>query len=217
MMLFGKDGVEQAEVDRNSGALRVTPRPMSGSRFGTYAACLKTGTEAAGASAGLQVLSFRYPGTDDGRVCIVRRISAALTSLGTGFAAGVGMLDLVMAREFSVADTGGTVVAAGCAPQKRRSGPVQQAEVRVGSTGAVGLGTRTLDTVSLSSVTFGVTTAVNTVHLATTDLFRAKSDEQPLVFSYQEGFVIKATVPATGTWQGVFCVEWDEAESAAGF
>ena len=49
-----------------------------------------------------------------------------------------------------------------------------------------------------------------TVILPVTEVYRAMPSDQPLVFANQEGFVIKATVPATGTWQLGVDVSWDE-------
>ena len=43
------------------------------------------------------------------------------------------------------------------------------------------------------------------------DLFHADpGSESPLVLAQNEGFVIRATVPATGTWQFGCTVTWTE-------
>jgi len=43
------------------------------------------------------------------------------------------------------------------------------------------------------------------------DLFHANpGGESPLVFAQNEGFVVRATVPATGTWQFGVTVAWTE-------
>ncbi len=215
MMVFGEDALTQADVDRNTKALHVTPRPPAGRRYGTYAVCLKTGTMAAGLAGAAPVLSFRWgapDGDDTGKACLLRRVSAAMNSLGTGFTAGVGQFDLILASSFTTADTGGTATPLKTVPSKNGGWPSCFADLRISSTATLSAGTRTLDGFPVSSKLFPVTTATNFVHLATTDLFTAtRPDEQPILFSANAGFIIRATVPATGTWNGIFCLEFDEA------
>jgi hypothetical protein len=55
-----------------------------------------------------------------------------------------------------------------------------------------------------------VSTATNTVHLATANLWLPAPDADPLSLGTAEGFVIQATVPATGTWRGIIAVDWRE-------
>jgi len=285
---------------------------------GSYSIVGKTGTMAAGLSAASPIFSFRWATGTANAKALIDRISVSVASLGTGFTAGVGYVDAVMARAFTVTDyggvtaptmtsavaseTGGTLAAAsyyykvtaigpwgesaasaessaatiagstgsvvvtygnvagatthrvyrgvatgaqtvyyedtvstftdtGAAATagvpladgtiggltlttnngKRRTSmdPTLVSGIRVSSTAALVAGTRTLDDQGFGSVQFGVSTATNAVHLATTDIWKPDSRE-PQVLSANEGFVLRATVPATGTWQGIVTVEWRE-------
>jgi hypothetical protein len=39
---------------------------------------------------------------------------------------------------------------------------------------------------------------------------RPEADSYPLLFAQNEGFIIRATVPATGTWAFAVTVDWNE-------
>jgi len=132
-------------------------------------------------------------------------------SLGTGFAAGQGYIDAVFARAFTAADTGGGVLTITGNNAKRLTGmdTTLLSEARISTTGALTPGTRTLDAQPFGGVAFTVSTATNTVHLATTDLWKPDSRD-PLLLAANEGFILRATVPATGTWQSIVIVEWRE-------
>lgn len=81
---------------------------------------------------------------------------------------------------------------------------------RISDTITMLAGTRTLDSQPFAAVRFGVGTATNTVQLESTDIWNAYPSGHPLVLGADEGIVFRATVPATGTWEGVFRVEWRE-------
>jgi hypothetical protein len=46
-----------------------------------------------------------------------------------------------------------------------------------------------------------------------TEVFRQQPGEWPIVLATGEGFVIEATVPATGTWTWGCDIDWDEVSS----
>lgn len=77
---------------------------------GAYSAAMKTGTMAAGLAAASPIFSFRHaPGEGSNIKALVDMVSVSIASLGTGFAAGVGYVDMVAARAFTVSDTGGWI------------------------------------------------------------------------------------------------------------
>jgi hypothetical protein len=41
-------------------------------------------------------------------------------------------------------------------------------------------------------------------------LYQALQGEPPMIFAQNEGFIINATVPATGVWGFAITSEWDE-------
>ena len=179
--------------------------------LGAYAAVGKSGTIAAGQSAASPVFAFRWGDTTLGKLGVVDRITASVSSLGTGFTAGVGYLDAVIARAFTASDSGGTSMTLTTTNARRRTsyGTTLLTDAQIANTAALTAGTRTLDSQAFGALMFPVTTATNFVHLATSNLW-APDPRDPLVFAQDEGFIIRATVPATGTWQLVVGVEWRE-------
>ncbi len=87
--------------------------------------------------------------------------------------------------------------------------------MRIASTAALGGGTVTLDTDGIARAT-GSVTAVAGVPLVnpSTVMYNCEGmGEYPIVFAANEGFVIQATVPATGTWTFSVDVKWYEVSS----
>ncbi len=81
----------------------------------------------------------------------------------------------------------------------------------VAATTALSPGTAALDPAPLDSRTVGVPTTANTPFTAgPLTLFEKLVDEHPLLAVQNEGFIIHATVPATGTWGFSVTTEWDE-------
>ena len=198
-------------MEANTRAARVTVRPIDVGSLGAYSVAATSGTIAAGAVANAPVFSFRWG--DATRVCLVRKVSVAMASLATGFAAGIGQLGFIIARGFSSSDSGGIVLTLTGNNAKRRTsfGSTLVTDSRISSTGALTAGTRTLDTNDASLLQFAVGTATNTVMLATMPIWSPDwAGDWPLVLVQNEGFIIRATVPATGTWQVQVCVEWCE-------
>jgi hypothetical protein len=83
---------------------------------------------------------------------------------------------------------------------------------RISSTSALVAGTRTLDSQAFGAVQFAIDNGTNTVSLPTRDgdLWVAIPECHPPMLAAQEGFVVRVTVPATGTWRGIVHVEWRE-------
>ncbi len=278
---------------------------------GAYSLIGKTGTVPAGLAAGTALFSARFAPSTPNAKAAIDRIRASLMSLGTGFAAGSGYLDAVVARSFTAADTGGGSFTLSGDNTKRMTAkpstsmtemrihtldlavPVNatftsgagtlttatyyyrvsalnangetlaSAETSLAITGPAGVnvnwgavtgatgykiygrttgaeqflaqvgavttwldggsltpagalptnltaGTRTLDSNAFGAVHFGVTTAVNTVHLPTSELWSPPGDTGPELLSANEGFIVRATVPATGVWQAIIGVDWRE-------
>jgi len=203
-----------AEVETNSLAMRTTPRPIDPLTLGEYRWETLSGTMAAGLAAAAPVFSFRW---GNANLALVQRVQVAMTSLATGFAAGIGQLDLIIARAFSASDTGGTqTLPTGNGGKKRTAmGTTLLTDWRQSSTATLTAGTRTLDAQPISRLLFTVTTAVQTAHLPLTSIIDPETadGQWPLVLAQNEGFILRATVPATGTWQFTVNVVWDEVAS----
>lgn len=83
--------------------------------------------------------------------------------------------------------------------------------VRIASTAALGTGTKTLDAQSIGQYSIGIDTTANKQHTPAFALFSAAPGiESPIILAQNEGLTIRATVPATGTWQFGVTVHWTE-------
>lgn len=177
-----------------------------------YSMSTATGTMAAGLAAGSEIFQFRWTSTAASAVIRSIRISAGTTA--TAFTAGVVTFDAVIARAFSAAGTGGGAATITTNNAKLRTSfpTTLMGEVRTATTAALGAGTKTLDAQAFAGITVGVVATAGTTILAPTYLFSPTVDaQQPLVLAASEGFVVRATVPATGTWTGSVTVDWMES------
>lgn len=188
------------------------PRVSTPDLNGSYSMAAASGTMAAGLTAGAPIFSFRYGGSG---MAVIRKVILSAGNAGTGFAAGVSTFDLYAARAFTVSDTGGTAVAITTNNGKLRTAfaTTGASSVRIAATGTLTAGTRTLDTTQLVSFTVGTVVTAGITLLAPTDLLPKAAGEMQPIFATNEGFVIHATVPATGTWVFSVTVVWDEVSS----
>ena len=76
--------------------------------LGAYSIVGKTGSMAAGLTAASPIFAFRWDPATAGTRAIVDRVRVSVASLATGFAAGIGYLEAVAARAYTVTDYGGT-------------------------------------------------------------------------------------------------------------
>jgi hypothetical protein len=184
--------------------------PLDDGTLGSYSHALASGTMAAALASGSPVFSFRYGGTG---VAVIRRVRISLAGSSTAFAAGTGQLQMFDARSFSASDSGGTAATLTGNNGKLRTSfaTTGVADMRVSSTATLTAGTRTLDSDPLAAIDLAVGTTASVQYAAPSlVLYEPKAGEYPLVLANNEGFVIQATVPATGTWQFTVQVEWDE-------
>jgi hypothetical protein len=210
------NGGTVAEVDgTNFRAMRGTLRPIDYGALGSYRMSLLSGTMAAGLAANSEVVQFRW--SDATRLCVVTSIIFdGLSGSATAFAAGFGKVDLMTARSWTVDGSGGnaaTLTGNNC-KQRATMGTTLLGSARIASTAALTAGTKTLDSQALGqySATFG--TGTSTQWIPQFDLFHIDpGGEHPMVLAQNEGFVLRATVPATGTWQFGMTVCWTEVAS----
>jgi len=212
IQLQGNSGTV-AEVDGTAyRAMRATLRPIDPGALGAYRISQLSGTMAAGLAANSEVFQFRW--SDATRLCVVTSVSwDGLSGSATAFAAGFGKVDMLVARSWTADGSGGSAatITGNNAKQRTSMGATLLGASRIASTAALGAGTKTLDTQAVGqySAAFGTGTSVQWVPQF--DLFHADpGGESPLVFAQNEGFVVRATVPATGTWQFGVTVAWTE-------
>jgi len=179
--------------------------------FNGFRVAAKTGTMAAGLGAAAPIYSARWGSTT--KYARVSGFSLSMMSLGTGFAAGSGLFELFKVTGFTVEDTDGAAVdlADKAGALQTRLATSAFSDMRIATTATLTAGTRDdVPDYPLASVEFGITTAVNTVHLPTTRIWLP--DDDPLTLQQDEGLVLQATVPATGTWRAIVTPIWSEWE-----
>lgn len=193
-------------------SLKVQQMPLDYGALGIYRKSLLSGTMAAALGANAEIFQFRW--ADATRVCAIRRVVLdGLSGSATAFTAGFGKVDMVPARAWTADGSGGTAgtLTGNNAKMRTSMGTSLGPGFRIASTAALTAGTKTLDTdpVGQISLSFGVATSVQYVN-GTVLFGEDPGPEMPLVLANQEGFVVRATVPATGTWQFGITVVWAE-------
>lgn len=205
-----------AEVDgTNYRAIRTTLRPIDYAALGSYRASGLSGTMAAGLAANAEIFQFRW--VDATRLCVVTSVLFdGLSGSATAFTAGFAKVDMVVARSWTADGSGGSTLTLAGNNQKMRSGmgTTLIGGSRIASTAALGAGTKTLDAHAVGQYSAAIGTGTSVQWIPQFDLFHADpGGESPLILSQNEGFVVRASVPATGTWQFGVTVCWTEVES----
>jgi hypothetical protein len=211
ILIQGSSGNTQ-DVAANTLAARVNERPMNVGSFGSFIAASFSGTQAAGLAATSPIFSFRSA-TTGGPLILVRRVAFEMSVSTTGFAAGTALINMFVARTFTGSDTGGTALTMTTNNAKLRTafGTSAVQDIRIASTTTLTAGTRTLDAAPMASAFVGVSTTATQILIPNRNLIGAQhGGEWPLVLAANEGFVLQATVPATGTWVFTCQVVWDE-------
>lgn len=207
------NGGTVAEVDgTNYRAMRTTLRPLDYGVLGSYRMSLLSGTMAAGLAANSEVFQFRW--SDASRLCVVTSVIwDGLSGSATAFAAGFGKVDMLIARSWTADGSGGSAATITGNNQKQRTsmGTTLLGSARIASTAALTAGTKTLDTQGVGQYSAAFGTATSTQWIPQLDLYHADpGGESPLILAQNEGFVVRASVPATGTWQFGVTVCWTE-------
>jgi len=201
-------------------AKRVVSFPMDGGTQGHYSLVSGTGNMAAGAGTNAELFHFRWTAPD----IIARILEFKVTGLraSTAFAVGAIDIDLYIARSWTASGTGGTFPVLSGNNQKldTRFGTSLMVGQRVATTAPLGVGTKTLDTQPVGTITThssgGFSTAtpiIGSIYLPTVELFKAEIGDcqSPIHLQQNEGIVLMASVPATGVWQLKFSMTWVES------
>lgn len=214
------------QVDQTHRAARVSLRPQDVGVYGSYRIGLASGVMAAGLAAGAPIFSFRW--STNNTIALIQRVRITANTDGTAFAQGSTIFDIIRATQFAVQDTGGAVIslkgkdqalATRFAPSGQQIAAVATGSIAVAGTATLTAGTRTLDTNPLSVLIggAGANPAISLVPFPGLLLDPADASAQMLELSSNEGFVIRATVPATGTWKFGVDVAWLELDPARYF
>lgn len=203
------------EVETATLAARVSSRYTDPGALGGYLLSSNNGTTAmtAGLAANSPIFAFRW---GNANICVPNAIRFSFaTSLA--FAAGVQRFEAYVARSYSASDTGGTALTLTTHNAKKRTsfGTTLLTDARISATGTLTAGTRTLDANPFSSIVLGsIASNPNPPAFPQIPIYVRDTDDQcPLIFAQNEGFVIQANVPATGTWFFGVQVDWLEISS----
>jgi hypothetical protein len=215
------NGGTVADVDgTNFRALRTSNRPVDYGALGLYSINLVTGVMAAGLAANAEIFQARW--TDATRFAAIFDVSCDGAGGIVAFAAGATKMEVMIARGWSADGSGGTAATITGNNNKLRTtmGTTLFGAIRASSTAALTAGTKTLDSQGVGAVHGSTTVNAGTNLLPPSGLFGAsgRTDNHPIVLASNgsttsEGVIIRATVPATGTWTGGVSMRWAELTS----
>jgi hypothetical protein len=184
--------------------------PLDYGAGGIFHRASKSGILAAGMAAAAPIYSFRW--SSPTLLALIRRVRMLAWSGSVGFAAGMATFDMLTARGFTAQMTGGSADNLALNNAKLRTSMGSSlADIQIANTAPLTGGTFILDAgpgvTDTLAVAVGV--AANTP-FAAARLFDKLQGDMPLMLAQNEGFVVNATVPATGTWSCAVIAEWDE-------
>lgn len=217
VQLQGSNGYV-AKVDE-TGALHVVIRPpdtLAGGG-GVYRVAESNGATgiAAGAGAASEIFAFRNASST--KTARVRKVTLSMWTGATGFTAGVSLFVMKVARAFTVGPTAGTtIVLSGNNCKIDPDSASAECVAYIADDSVLTSGTETADATAVGQLAVTTSNAVQTVHAQSLVLYDAEEAAYPFELEQNDGFIIYATVPATGVWFVLPVVEWEEyANSAA--
>jgi hypothetical protein len=180
---------------------------------GMFQHCAKSGVIAAGLANNSPIYSFFWSGVSpEIPFALIRRIRLNAWCV-VAFTTGTVTFDIFAARQFTAQDGGGNVANMFGSNMLRSAMASSLATINWSNTGALTPGTRVLDAAPLDSQTVPAPQVAGAPFTTTRmTLFEKLQGEHPLMLAGDEGFVVRATVPAPGigTWQFALTAEWDE-------
>ncbi|MCP3475158.1 hypothetical protein NLM33_33070 [Bradyrhizobium sp. CCGUVB1N3] len=191
--------------------------PVDYTSGGAFQRTSRSNIMAAGAAAQSPIYSFWWPSATT--LALVRRIRISAWSDSVGFTAGLAIFNLLTLRQFLAEMTPGLVSdLTGNSAKLRTSMVTSQASIVHSDTAPLTGGTYTADPGATDIWVGSVgANAFTPFAAAPVKLFEKLQGEMPLLFAQYEGFMITATVPATGTWRFAVTTEWDELPPTAGY
>ena len=198
------------EVDTSFKAARATLRPHEALAWNSIGA--QTGG-ITGIAAAASIFSFRNISANP---ILVRRVGLGVIN-NVGFTtAQVVDFGLMVARNWTASDSGGTAIALTGNNGKHRTalGTPTSVDCRIATTAALTAGTRTLDANTLSQI--GSWSANALASLAAMDnLLKHDASDYPLVLAQNEGFIIQnqTAFGAAGVCRAYVNMEFAEVTS----
>lgn len=198
-------------VDPNFGAARVSMRPMDTLGWNSVGAATGSLTGLA-ANAGL--FSFRNLSSN---AIVVRRVGIGFVTTTAFTVAQAVSFGLLIARNFTASDSGGTGIAFTGANGKHRTslGTPTSLDCRIAAAAALGAGTRTLDATALGMQAGWSAAAGTTIAPALNNLLSHATGDYPIVLAQNEGVVIANLTAMAAGGAGVAYVGLEFAEASA--
>jgi hypothetical protein len=198
-------------VDPNFGAARVTMRPMD--TLGWNSVGVPTGA-VTGLAAGAAIFSFRNISANP---VLVRRVGVGFVTTTAFTASQLVSFGLVVARNFTASDSGGTAVTLTGSNAKHRTtlSTPTSLDCRVSTTAALTAGTRTLDANNLAVAAGWSGTAGTIIVPALNNLLSHDTGDYPLVLAQNEGLIIANLTAMGAAGVGVATVAIEFAEASA--
>jgi hypothetical protein len=197
--------------------LRTHRMPFEYGSNGHYRICRVTGTMAAGLANQSDIFQMRW--ADSTRLCVVNELHIdGLSSNSVGFTAGMVLLRAKIARAWTVDGSGGLSIDLTGNNGKVRTTMATSlmGSVRVATTAALTTGTRT-ETNSIGGYASAIGSVAYSGYIGTILLLSGPhargSSGSPVILAQNEGVVVTASVPATGTWQTCFTAAWTEVDT----
>jgi hypothetical protein len=198
-------------VDPNFGAARVTMRPMD--TLGWHSVGVPTGA-VTGLATGAAIFSFRNLSANP---ILVRRVGVGFVTTTAFTAAQLVSFGLVVARNFTASDSGGTAVALTGSNAKHRTtlATPTSLDCRVATTAALTAGTRALDTNNLAVAAGWSGGAGVIVPPALNNLLSHDTGDYPLVLAQNEGLLVANLTAMGAAGVGVATIAIEFAEASA--
>lgn len=216
IQIIGNGGTVLGAGEEARKPLHVQHMPKVGNHY-RYSGF--TGTIGAALAANSELLQFCFLSGTKTWALVHKVVFDGLGIVAVATATGPLGFQLVPARAWTVAGSGGTRIAvSGDNLQMETAiGNSQVNDLGIATTGALTVGTKTLDANAVGQAIGGVGTAAVTAYGPTSivvpqALFDCEASGMPLVLANQEGFIIKTTHvgPAALTYVAGFTVVWSE-------
>jgi hypothetical protein len=218
--ILGYSGVTQ-EVEGSRAARAVLRPDDPGPNGGWYKINPMSLTMVAGLAQnvpiGSTIFSWRVGANANNLVNSIRRVRMSIGNATAAFTAGSLYFVLNRVTGFTQSDGGGQPSFPGSGNKLKTTFPnsfmtaANGCDIRIATTGALSVGTRVLDAQPLGVF---CTSTPNTLGWSISpgkvDLLELRGWEHPLILGPNEGMIINAMVPATGTWIFEVDVLWAE-------
>lgn len=229
----GPNATAEQQTDPTHRASRVSLRPPDFFAVGgAYSFALSSGLMAAGAGAASPIFEMRWASPT--LIALVRKLRLEVWAGETAFTAGAALFDVIRATKFVTMDaTGGQTITIsgkdGARSTRFSPSQLQTAAAAgggtfggfaVSNTAALSAGSKTLDSNALAAIVASI--PITTVDYKIVDpqnllIGQTEAALQPIELNVNEGLVVRATVPATGTWRFSVEIDWDEVDPSRYF